>query len=113
MNAAVARHLADAEAMRQRIAAADARAIARNRAIAEHEAAVREFTAAHRADGQARLEALIREVVAVLAEAIGEGACVTCIGCRRALSPRRVTCPHCGRDGRSAGWPVTRSEAAA
>ena len=72
-------------------------------AEAEHRRAIREFRARRQHDEQAKIRALLSEVIAALAGAIDDGACVTCISCRRALSPRRRNCPHCGaRDTREA-----------
>jgi hypothetical protein len=50
-----------------------------------------------RADEQARIGALLSEVIAVLAEALEvEDRCDRCARCLRALSPRRRTCQRCG-----------------
>ena len=65
-------------------------------AEAEHRRAIREFRARRAADEQARIGALLNEVIAALVGLVDDGACVTCISCRRALSPRRRNCPHCG-----------------
>jgi len=65
-------------------------------AEAEHRRAIREFRARRAADEQARIGALLNELIAALADVVDDGACITCISCRRALSPRRRSCPHCG-----------------
>ena len=65
-------------------------------AEAEHRRAIREFHARRAADEQARIGALLNELIAALAGLLDDGACVNCISCRRALSPRRRNCPHCG-----------------
>ena len=67
-------------------------------AEAEHRRAIREFRARRAADEQARIGALLNELIAALAGLMDDGACVTCISCRRALSPRRRNCPHCGTE---------------
>jgi hypothetical protein len=65
-------------------------------AEAEHRRAIREFRAQRAADEQARTGALLNELIAALAGLADDGACVTCISCRRALSARRRTCLYCG-----------------
>ncbi len=65
-------------------------------AEAEHRRAIREFQARHAADEQARIGALLNELIAALAGLVDNGTCVTCISCKRALSPRRRNCAHCG-----------------
>ena len=65
-------------------------------AEAGHRRAVREFQARRAADEHAQIGALLNELIAALADLVDDGACVTCISCSRALSPRRRNCPHCG-----------------
>ena len=67
------------------------------RAEADHRHAIREFHARRAAAEQARIGALY-EIIAALAGLMDDGACVTCISRRRALSPRRRNCPHCGTE---------------
>lgn len=67
-------------------------------AEADHRRAIREFRARRAADEQAQIGALLNELIAALAGLAEGGACVTCISCRRALSPRRRSCPHCGTE---------------
>jgi hypothetical protein len=81
-------------------------------AEAEHRQAVAEFRARRRADEQARIAALLSEVIAVLAEALEvEDRCDRCPECMRALSPRRISCPRCGYDPR-VSWALADRRAA-
>lgn len=69
----------------------------RLRAEADHRQAVAEFRARRHADEQARIGALLLELIAALAPLLDEDpACGRCAGCMRALAPRRRNCPHCG-----------------
>jgi hypothetical protein len=80
------------------------------RAEAEHRRAVAEFRARRHADEQARIGALLLEVIAALAPLLDEdAACEKCAGCMRALAPRRRNCPHCG--ARQPGRPAVLTEA--
>ena len=68
------------------------------RAEADHRAAVAAFRARRQADGQRSVDALITEVVAVLAEAMRSPGTRTCPDCRHAMTTRARTCQHCKRD---------------
>jgi hypothetical protein len=77
-------------------AAAHARDV---RDYAEYSQAIRDFQAQRRCDEQSRVDALMFELIHVLAVALEEAddaVCMTCPGCRRALSVRRRNCSHCG-----------------
>jgi len=63
-----------------------------------HRLAVAAFRAEHAAREQAKVDALILETVALLAELLGGPAGTVCPACRRALAPRVRNCPHCRQD---------------
>jgi len=89
------------------------------RAYADHHAAVADFRRRREADQQARIDALLSEVVAALVPLFDEPVCRVCRGCRHALSHGSVRCPVCGSgwvtgwDAGAAGWPAERTERAA
>lgn len=58
------------------------------------------FRARHAAEQQARISVLLAEVIAVLAEGLGDALGdwdqrPACPVCHRRLAPRRRTCPYC------------------
>lgn len=61
------------------------------------------YLAARRAaTEQARIDALIQELIAALVPLFGEPACDVCPGCRHALSHGSVRCPRCAPAERAA-----------
>lgn len=65
------------------------------RGLAEHRAACAEFRRRRAADEQARVDALLLELVDALAGAMDAHSANECPECSRALGTRNRTCPHC------------------
>lgn len=62
----------------------------------QHQAACAGFRRRRRADEQARTDALLLDVIALLAdELMAEHSSDECPECFRALGTRNRTCPHC------------------
>lgn len=65
------------------------------RAYADHHAAVADFRRRRAQDEQARIEALLLDLIDALVSLFGEPVCEVCPSCRHALSHGTVHCPRC------------------
>lgn len=64
-------------------------------AYADHHVAVADFRRRRAQDEQARIDALVLDLIDALASLFGEPVCEVCPSCHHALSHGTVHCPRC------------------